>query len=286
MYAQFGNIIFDNLFDLTGLSIESGTKLIEIPRIDAKARLQHNGPELETVTFSTELHAAFVDVQQTIDTLQNYRKGAEVHTFVLGNGLIIGKFAIATITETVVKLKPDGEKLISSISVELKEYFTDNPLSDDAIAAQNAAFALSENNPALIREPLTVPTELAATSQMFATSRSDSLASIDFTDKAAKVPAQKDSFLQRAKVQLDKGIAAAESGIENVQNNPKYGLKSPGLQVAASDVVSAQKDLRDAAKNGDLTNAISASKALSVRLAVLDKSLVPVNIILMARSNL
>lgn len=146
MYAQLGNIKFESAKGFTSLEETFGVNYAQHERIKGKPRLEAVGSNLDTVSFSMYLHSQFTTPEDDIEQMRINMVNNEVLPLVLGNGKVVGSFVITNFSVTTMFTDPVGNLIEASLSVELLENFTEDPLGDSKKKAVSNAFATSARN--------------------------------------------------------------------------------------------------------------------------------------------
>ena len=144
MYAQLGNIRFEQLKGFSSLEETFGVNYAQHERISGKPRLEAIGDLLDTISFSMYLHSDFTDPEADISALKKSLTDREVLPLILGNGTIVGNFVIPNFSKTTEFTDPSGNIISATLSVELLEYFDDNTIDSLNKSAINKAFATSD----------------------------------------------------------------------------------------------------------------------------------------------
>lgn len=126
MYAQLGNIIFEELKGFSNWRQDYKSKYAEHKRINGKSRLEALGEQLENINFGIQLHQDFINPKQAFDELNEARINNEVLSLVLGNGEYINDFVIISISKNHIQTASDGTVILMNLSVSLKEDFNPN----------------------------------------------------------------------------------------------------------------------------------------------------------------
>jgi phage protein U len=161
MYAQLGNIIFDNLNGWDSFTKNDDTTYAKHDLISGKPRLQPIANELEEISLSIHLRAEFVNIEGSISALKTSKDKFEILPLVMGNGRYLGDYVIINIGETHNQAFADGQLIDATLSLTLQEYSTTDKLSQQQTAARKAAFAVGDKKPVLTG--LTQPPTLAQT---------------------------------------------------------------------------------------------------------------------------
>lgn len=146
MYAQLGNIRFEGLKGFTSLEETFGVNYVQHELIKNKPRLERTGDVLDTISFSMVLHSEFTDPEADIDVLRTAMKNGEILTLILGNGKVVGNFVIPNFTKTTEFTDAVGNLISVTLSVELLESYSEDPLRDSKNSAKNSAFATTARN--------------------------------------------------------------------------------------------------------------------------------------------
>lgn len=146
MYAQLGTIRFEGAKGFTSFEESFAVVYAQHALINRKPRLQATGDELDTISFEMYLHSEFTDPEADIETLRLAMKNREILPLILGNGRVLGNYVIPSFKKTTGFTDPSGNLIEATISVELLESYSDNPILDANRQAQNNAFATSTRN--------------------------------------------------------------------------------------------------------------------------------------------
>lgn len=146
MYAQLGNIRFEGLKGFTDFSHDRGVNYAQHELINGKPRLQAVGDNLDLISFGMYLHSEFTNPEADIETLRSAMLKREILPLILGNGRVLGFFVIPNFSQNNSFTDPKGNLIEVTLSVELLESFSDNPLRQAQIRAIEQSFATSNRN--------------------------------------------------------------------------------------------------------------------------------------------
>lgn len=146
MYAQLGNIKFEGLKGFVSLEESFGVNYAQHELIKNKPRLERTGDVLDTISFDMVLHSTFTDPEADIDVLRTAMKNGEILPLILGNGKVVGNFVIPNFTKSTSFTDASGNLISVTLSVELLESFSDDPLRESKNQAKNTAFATTARN--------------------------------------------------------------------------------------------------------------------------------------------
>lgn len=155
MYAQLGNIRFEGVKGFTSLEESFGVNYVQHERIKGKPRLEFTGGILDTVSFGMNLHSSFTNPEDDIEAIKVYMLNKEVLPLVLGNGRLVGNFVIPSFKKNTVQTDPSGNIISATLTVELLESFTEDPLKQSDEKAKKKAFATTNrtSNVRSVTEP-------------------------------------------------------------------------------------------------------------------------------------
>jgi len=146
MYAQLGTIRFEGVKGFTSLEENFAVNYAQHDRIKGKPRLEFVGDVLDTISFSMFLHSDFTNPEDDIEALKVYMLNKEILPLILGNGKLVGNFVIPNFSKTTEFTDPSGNIISATLSVDLIESFTEDPLKDADKKAKEKAFATTSRN--------------------------------------------------------------------------------------------------------------------------------------------
>lgn len=154
MYAQLGNIIFENQNAFTSFSVDGDeANFAEFELINSKPRLQKVGDSLQQITIGIKLHAKFVNISKTLAQLATYKSDGEILPLLMGNGRYINDYVIVSMPFSVDDAFADGSIIEATLTLTLKEFVSYNKLEQQRAAARRSAFAVGNKKNVLLRAP-------------------------------------------------------------------------------------------------------------------------------------
>lgn len=147
MFAQLGNIIFENLKTFNEYSNRSSANYAEHAMLDGKPILQRTGSSLSEINISIRFHASFCNPKLELNKLKEARDQGEILPLLWGNGDVEGEYVITDIDETKEDADQQGNVLSYSISLTLKEYVTANKLQQIQHEDRQKAKAVGDKKP-------------------------------------------------------------------------------------------------------------------------------------------
>lgn len=141
MYAQLGNIRFEGVKGFTTLEESFGVNYAQHERIKGKPRLEFVGDVLDTIAIGIYLHSNFTNPEDDIEALKIYMLNREILPLIWGNGKFVGNFVIPNFTKTTEFTDPSGNIISATLSIDLLESFTEEPLKEADKKAKEKAFA-------------------------------------------------------------------------------------------------------------------------------------------------
>lgn len=147
MYAQFGNIKFEALKGFDDFQNNRSTNYAEHAVIDGRPKLQRVGTNLQEVSITISFHKTFCDPEVEFLALDNYRESGEAQSLVYGNGLVLGKFVITSVSKRINQTTANGDYVHITVDLNLKEFYDGN--TEQTLNEQDLreAFATNPNRP-------------------------------------------------------------------------------------------------------------------------------------------
>ena len=236
MYAQLGNIRFEGLKGFSNFSHERGVNYAQHELINGKPRLQAVGDNLDTISFGMYLHSQFTNPEADIETLRLAMQNREVLPLLLGNGRILGFFVMPNFSQENSFTDPLGNLIEVTLSIELLESFSDDPLREAELQAINQAFATSQRNsnirsvlPAKLSKGMTISTEISSIQT------SATLTNV-YTANIEAVPSRSEYWSGK----ISKSLTDIEGSITTVQSTLSDASQ---LQDLAEDMPAALNDV-------------------------------------------
>lgn len=147
MFAQLGNIQFQNLLSFNEFSKRGEMIYAEHALIDGKPKLQRTGSALDELNISLRFHASFCNPKVELDKLKDARNQGEILPLLWGNGNVEGEFVIGEISETIDEADPQGNIFSLSASVTLKEYVIKDKIKQQQQENKKNAKAVGDKKP-------------------------------------------------------------------------------------------------------------------------------------------
>lgn len=283
-YGKLGNITFTGLIGFDSLTRSKRSRVVEIPLLDTKSRVQKTGDELTNISFSITVDRSFGDPDSMVLQLDDYRDAGTVLDLSDGNGLLLGRFVLISTNETFRQLTPAGEIQTITIAVELKEFFDPNPVATSILAAGTSAFALERNGAAAVQVLGKIPTPMAEVSSMVTVAGSGAESAFELTQKAEDLPTQRDNIFLQIKGICGEIQSNAQIAIENLQNVAGLAAKAPMLLESVEVVKSNANALETSAGSGDLTNSLINADVLIQSSVTMATNNLPLDLILITRA--
>jgi phage protein U len=122
MFAQLGKHIFQGLKSPRAWNESHAEKYGKIALVNGRDVIQHTGRELSEIAIDIVYSIEFCEPATEIDALRQSMNKAKVLPFISGDGVVIGKFAIASIDVEKNKFSHSGHLELASVSLTLLEY--------------------------------------------------------------------------------------------------------------------------------------------------------------------
>ena len=236
MYAQLGNIRFEGLKGFSNFSHERSVNYAQHELINGKPRLQAVGDNLDSISFGMYLHSEFTNPEADIEAMRLAMQERTVLPLILGNGRVLGFFVIPNFSQMNSFTDPLGNLIEVTLTVDLLESFSENPLREAEIRAINQAFATSSRNsnvrsvlPAKISQGMTVTTEISQVQ------KSASEVTV-YSKKVEEVPSRTEYWSGK----ISKSLNDIEGGLTKVQS---VLSDASDLQDLAQSIPSAINDV-------------------------------------------
>lgn len=147
MFAQLGSTVFQNLLGFSDLSRSGEATYAEHKPLIGKPRLQSTGLNLDEISLTIRLHAAFCSPKKELDLLKEYRDNSGILPFVLGTGEVVGNFLITTLSEVIEDADSVGNIFCYNVSLTLKECVQINQLQAAQMESKKEATAVGNIKP-------------------------------------------------------------------------------------------------------------------------------------------
>jgi len=214
MYAQLGNIRFEGLKGFSNFSHERGVNYAQHELINGKPRLQAVGDNLDSISFGMYLHSEFTNPEADIEALRLSMQNREILPLILGNGRVLGFFVIPNFSQVNSFTDPLGNLIEVTLSVELLESFSDNPLREAELQAIQQAFATSQRN-SNVRSvlPAKLSKGMIMSAEISNIQTSTTLTGI-YTAKIEAIPSRSEYWSGK----INKSLTDIEGSLTNVQS--------------------------------------------------------------------
>ena len=246
MYAQLGDIIFENLYGPSSFEQTESVSLPQHSHINRRPKQQFTGVDLSVIKIKIGLNNSFIDVEGAIEQFRRYRNSATHLRYITGAGSVIGTFVIKS-TKTVVKQTDRNGNLVQAeLEHELIELSYSNPRLDSV----SVALANTNNDPVVTPIPIRPPATTLATS-----------AAMDIVDTraASSVTTELIEEYYIAPTEIESKIEQARPRVVDIQQ--KMANVAAKLQQAEDVVVQAQ---------GYIQNMYTASQNAQILLNYID----------------
>lgn len=147
MFAQLGNVVFENLNGFTDFSKTGAATYAEHALLDGKPHLQRTGSALDIISLSIRLHVSFCNPAAQLAVLRAARDAGEIMPLLWGNGTVEGSFIITEISETTEDADAQGNVFSYQLSLSLSEYITANKLQQEKSDNRKNARAVGDKKP-------------------------------------------------------------------------------------------------------------------------------------------
>jgi phage protein U len=181
MFAQLGNHLFQGLKTPLSWREDHKARYGKTELINGKPVIQHTGDELAEINLSIQYSIDFCDPSTEIESLMNSMRIAEVLPFITGEGSIVGKFVITSVSVSNEMFSPKGRLEIATVDLNLLESAYAAPVvtiglalasanptapSLDSLAAQKPEIAIPGLDQPVIQKPaIAIPSPANAITQ-------------------------------------------------------------------------------------------------------------------------
>lgn len=163
MYAQLGDIVFQNLFVFTEYSKSATAGYAEHKPLVGKPLLQPTGPSLNELSLSIRLHVAFCKPEQELATLKQYMNDNEILKLINGSKIEDGKYVITDLSETIEDADVMGGVFSYIVNLSLREYIIPDKVQAEKTNNKDNAAAVGDKKPVAEKKvnPPTCPKEIS-----------------------------------------------------------------------------------------------------------------------------
>ena len=127
-FIMLGDVGFARMTSPTANELEKKADFAEHQVAEGKPLLQYLGPGLDSVGLSFLFHVEFSNPQECWDALVGLMDKHEAFPLSMGNGLLLGRFVITSLTRTTTITTDDGRLLGIEVRAQLKEFADPEPL--------------------------------------------------------------------------------------------------------------------------------------------------------------
>lgn len=114
-----------DVLSVTGFSLDHAWQYAEHTVIDGRPKLQATGAKLTTGQIKARLHASKDDPDRVIDRYRTAGNAGEALTLQRGDGRIVGRFVVESLSVTHRKTWPDGTVMAAEVTLKLREWAGD-----------------------------------------------------------------------------------------------------------------------------------------------------------------
>ena len=277
MFAQLGNIIFQNKLGFVSLESSDAATYSEIEIFGRKPKIQKTGDALRKLEVGLYFHKNFTDPAASIERLNIEMRQGNVLPLVMGDGDFVGNFVISSIRKTTSTTASDGSIISAFAALNLIE---DADASKPAERASNAAaegFAINVERVVPVRE-VEQPKSDALLAAEDAATVNKSVNQIGLvTEKATNNPSLKDEILGPLENVARQTSIAALSVRQNINKVQAEIDDAQGIINDAADVSKFALDMASAAASGNLEASQIASNNLALSNANMQSQMSQVN---------
>lgn len=285
MYAQLGNIRFEQSKGFTRYEPTEAARYGEIPLVGGKARLQKTGDELTSITLEVRLHRGFTgaDLDDDVSQIREYMQAGTPLPFTNGAGELIGNFVIVSFTPIPETTYPDGRPISLLATITLREWVDPAPELTAARAAQAKGFATNAAKVIPIQITRLGTTADALTSAQVRSTTVNSLSGVADVEGVLAAPSQQESLFARAAAKITQAQADAEAAIARIEDTATLAAKAPallgGMEALYDQIVIFAQRIAD----GDLTNALAQATIVTDAAGAIGEALLPLDISIILR---
>lgn len=274
MFAQLGDIIFEGLKGFDSLSVSVSSSIAQHQLIGGKPKLQGTGSEAQAISLSISLNAAFCTPENEIAALEKARSEYQVLPLIDGTGRVYGDYVIQSIEYEVIKTDTTGAIVSAQVSVELLESYDIEKEKARALAARNAAFAVSSMTPI---SAITVGSGSDATQLMNSVQSAKAEASaIDNDIKIAQTAGNIERIYADTKQRVDNVVQHAQDIQRKLLSVQRLYDLATGMYDQAGNVITNCTSMYNAISTGSLLGLTNANNIFQSSIVSLDNTSVPI----------
>jgi phage protein U len=138
MFAQLGKHLFQGLKSPVSWEENHKARYGKIELINGKAVIQHTGEELSEMKLSVRYSIDFCDPASEIEALKQSMQAAEALPYITGEGSIVGKFVITSVSISNEMFSSTGRLEIAIVDLNLLEIANAEPSKKKGLALASA----------------------------------------------------------------------------------------------------------------------------------------------------
>ena len=261
MYAQLGDIIFENLYGPSSFEHTESVSLPQHTHINRRPKQQFTGIDLSIIKIKIGLNNSFIDVEGAIERFRRYRNSATHLRYITGAGSVIGTFVIKS-TKTVVKQTDrNGNIVQAELEHELIELSYSNPRLDSV----SVAIANRRNNPQLSPIPVRPPASTLATSAAMDVVDTRALAEVSagLIDEYTIAPEETESKINEARKRVEEVKEKMADAAAKVQQAEDVVVQAQGYVQNMYTVIQKAQTLQDYIDAFDPTDPVGSMAAIN-----------------------
>lgn len=274
MFAQLGDIIFEGLKGFDSLSVSVSSSIAQHQLIGGKPKLQGTGSEAQAISLSISLNAAFCTPENEIAALEKARSEYQVLPLIDGTGRVYGDYVIQSLEYDISKTDTSGAIVSASVTIELIESYDEEKAKARALAARNAAFAVSSMNPI---QATTVSAGTDATQLMGSLQSAKAEASaIDKSINTAQAAGGIERIYAETKQRVDNVVKHAQDIQQRLLSAQRLYNLAEGMYDQAGNVITNCTSMYNAISSGSLLGLVNANNIFQSSIVSLDNTSVPI----------
>lgn len=274
MFAQLGDIIFEGLKGFDSLSVSNASSIAQHALIGRKPKLQFTGDDAQSISITANLNAAFCTPEDELSALEEARSRAQVLPLIDGTGRVYGDYVIQSIEYDINKTDTSGAIVNALVTIELIESYDEEKAKARALAARNAAFAVSSMNP---MQATTVSSGTDATQLMGSLQSAKSEANaINNSITTAQAAGGIERIYADTKQRVDNVVKHAQDIQQRLLSAQRLYDLATGMYDQAGNVITNCTSMYNAISTGSLLGLINANNIFQSSIVSLDNTSVPI----------
>ncbi len=142
-----GDIQFTGFMQPQGMDMSHEATYAEHAKLQGKPALQRTGSKNDTVSMTIGFHNSFCIPEVEIEKLRRHLEDGTIMPLGTQAGDALGDYVIQPMQVTRTHSSPDGSIINASVSLTLLEWASVDGTAERKLAARQAGFAVSSNNP-------------------------------------------------------------------------------------------------------------------------------------------